>query len=120
MLPASTCGVIGSPHLARRPSEPSADPLRDTWSGMKESTTPDLVELWRQAAEATNRRDLDVVMSLFDPDAVWESRAGTFEGAAAVRSFLEDWFGNYEDMTNVVVEGRDLGSGVVFAEHRQD
>ena len=84
------------------------------------STKPDRVELWRQAAEATNRRDLDVVMSLFDPDVVWESRAGTFEGAAAVRSFLEDWFGNYEDMTNVVVEGRDLGGGVMFAEHRQD
>ena len=36
------------------------------------STTPDLVELVRGTVEALNRRDLDGVMSLFDPDAVWE------------------------------------------------
>jgi|ERR1700730_3729726 hypothetical protein len=90
----------------------------------EESTTPDLVELWRQSAAAvTDVSDLDSVdsaMSLFDPDVVWESRTGTFEGAAAVRSFLEDWWGTFAESTNVVVEVRDFGSGVMFAEHRMD
>jgi ketosteroid isomerase-like protein len=86
----------------------------------EEGATPDLLESWGQAAEATNRRDFDAVMSLFDHDAVWESRAGTFEGAAAVRSFFEDWWGNYEETDNVIVEGRNLGNGVMFAAHRLD
>ena len=62
----------------------------------EESTTPDLVELVRRQSEAGNRRDLDAVTSSFAPDAVFEGRAlgDTFEGRAAIRSFLEDWFGS--------------------------
>jgi uncharacterized protein (TIGR02246 family) len=82
----------------------------------EESTTPDLVELVRRQFEAGNRRDLDAVTSSFAPDAVFEGRrAGIFEGRAAIRSFLEDWFGTYEELEFGLEEVRDLGKGVVFA-----
>ena len=83
----------------------------------EESTTPDLVELVRRQSEAGNRRDLDAVTSSFAPDAVFEGRAlgDTFEGRAAIRSFLENWFGAYEELAFGFEEVRDLGKGVVFA-----
>src|SRR6185437_14585230 len=46
-------------------------------------------------------------------DVVWDaSSAGLdiFEGAAAVRSFLEDWTGAYEEYEYKHQEGRDLGN----------
>jgi ketosteroid isomerase-like protein len=83
----------------------------------EESTTPDLVELVRRALEAANRRDLDAATSSFAPDAVFEGRAlgDIFEGRAAIRSFLEEWFGAYEELEFGLEEVRDLGNGVVFA-----
>ena len=84
---------------------------------MSEFTTPDPVELVRRQFEAANRRDLDRVTSSFAPDAVFEGRAvgAIFEGRAAIRSFLEDWFGAYEELEVGLEEVRDLGNGVVFA-----
>jgi ketosteroid isomerase-like protein len=82
-----------------------------------ESTTPDLVERQRQAVEAGGRRDWDGAMSFYAPDAVWDASAtgiGTFEGAAAVRRFFEDWVGAYEEYGHEIVESWDLGNGVVF------
>ena len=83
----------------------------------EESTTPDLVELLGRAIEAANRRDLDAVASSFADDATLDGRGlgDRFEGRAAIRSFLEEWFGTYEDLEFGVEEVRDLGNGVVFA-----
>ena len=83
----------------------------------EESTTPDPVERVRRQAEAANRRDLDAVMSSFAPDAVFEGRAlgDIYEGRAAIRSFIEYWFGMYEELEYGLEEVRDLGKGVVFA-----
>jgi len=83
----------------------------------EESTTPDLVELVRRAFEAANCRDLDAVASSFAEDATFDGRAlgDHFEGRAAIRSFLEDWFGTYEELEVGLEEVRDLGKGVVFA-----
>ena len=83
----------------------------------EEFTTPDLVELVRRQFEAANRRDLDRVTSGFAPDAVFEGRAlgDIFEGRAAIRSFLEEWFGAYEELEVGLEEVRDLGNGIVFA-----
>jgi uncharacterized protein (TIGR02246 family) len=83
----------------------------------EKSTTPDLVELVRRQFEAANRRDLDCVTSGFTPDAVFEGRAlgDIFEGRAAIRSFLEEWFGAYEELEVGLDEVRDLGNGIVFA-----
>jgi uncharacterized protein (TIGR02246 family) len=83
----------------------------------EESMTLDLVELVRRQFEAGNRRDLDAVTSSFAPDAVMDGRAlgDHFEGRAAIRSFIEDWFGAYEELEFGLEEVRDLGKGVVFA-----
>ena len=83
----------------------------------EESRTSDLVELMGRAFEAANRRDLDAVASSFAEDATFDGRGvgGPFEGRAAIRSLLEDWFGAYEELEFGLEEVRDLGNGVVFA-----
>jgi uncharacterized protein (TIGR02246 family) len=83
----------------------------------EESTTPDPVELLGRAFEAANRRDLDAAASSFAEDATFDGRAlgDRFQGRAAIRSFLEDWFGMYEELEIGLEEVRDLGNGVVFA-----
>ncbi|HEY2602718.1 MAG TPA: nuclear transport factor 2 family protein [Thermoleophilaceae bacterium] len=83
----------------------------------EESTTPDLLELVGRAFEAANRRDLDAAASSFAEDAIFDGRAlgDRFEGRAAIRSFLEDWFGTYEELEFVPEEVRDLGNEVMFA-----
>jgi ketosteroid isomerase-like protein len=88
----------------------------------EESTTPDLVERWRQAAEAADRRDFDATMGIFAPDAVWEVQplGISHRGAPAIRSFLEDWLGSYEDSEYDQEEGHNLGNAVVFVVSRLD
>jgi ketosteroid isomerase-like protein len=95
----------------------------DTHRAMSEKpTTSDLVERWRQAAEAADRRDFDATMGVFAPDAIWEVQPlGISErGSPAIRSFLEDWFGSYEDYEYDQEQGLDLGNGVVFVVSRLD
>ncbi len=83
----------------------------------EESTTPDSVERVRRQFEAGNRRDIDAVMSSFAVGAVLEGRAlgELFEGQAAIRAFVEGWFGIYEELEFKLEEVRDLGNGVVLA-----
>lgn len=82
-----------------------------------EPATRDLVELVRGFFEAGNRRDLDAILSFYDPDAVLESVSlgTTFEGVAAIRGFLEDWLGGYGQYEMEPEEILDLDNGVVFA-----
>ena len=68
------------------------------------------------------RGDLDGVMSLFAADAVYDmSAAGleTFEGAEAIRGFIEDWHRSWEDCRYEEEELLDLGHGVVLSVHRE-
>ena len=83
----------------------------------EESTTPDSLELLRRAFEAVNRGDLDAVASSFAEDATFDGRGvpDHYEGRAAIRSMLEEWFGSYEELEFGLEEVRDLGNGVVFA-----
>lgn len=83
----------------------------------EQSTTPDPVARMGRAFAAANRRDLDAVASSFAEDAAFDGRAlgDHFQGRAAIRSFLEDWFGAYEELQFRLEEVRDLGNGVVFA-----
>jgi ketosteroid isomerase-like protein len=83
----------------------------------EETTTHNLVELSHRLIEAGNRGDFDAMMSFFAPDAVWESLAFgiTFEGMAAIRGFLEDWFASYEELWFEHEEVQVLGNGVVFS-----
>ena len=96
--------------------------LRDTPRTMsEESTTPDLAELVRRTFEAFSGGDLDAVTSVFASDAEWRSVGlGTsFRGTPAIRSFLADWRGRYEDYEIELAEVRDLGNGVVLIKSRQ-
>ena len=81
----------------------------------KESTTPDLVELVRMQVEALDRGDLDGVMSSVAEDAVLDGRTDTIEGRAAIRGFLDEWFGAYEELDFELEEITQLGGGVVCA-----
>jgi ketosteroid isomerase-like protein len=84
----------------------------------EESTTPDLVERWQETADAYARRDIHTMMRFYAPDAVWDgSSAGIgayFEGATAIRSFLEDWIRPFEENEHNQEESQDLGNGVLF------
>lgn len=87
----------------------------------EESATPDLVERTRRVSEAADRGDFDAMVSVCAPDAVWEVVGlGAFEGAAAIRRFLQDWLGGYTEYEVKAQEILDLGNGVVFAITRQN
>ena len=86
----------------------------------KEFTTPDPVELVRKQLEALDRGDLDGVMSSVAEDVVLDGRVDHFEGRAAIRGFLEDWFRALEELDYELEEVSDLGGGVVFAVVIQD
>jgi len=79
--------------------------------------TANLVERARQTIEALGRRDFDAVLRVFASDAVYDassSGVGTFEGAAAIRGFAEDWLASYQEYEGRLEENEDLGSGVTF------
>jgi ketosteroid isomerase-like protein len=87
----------------------------------KEFTTPDPVELVRKQVEALDRGDLDGVMSSVTEDVVLDARGpDSFEGRAAIRGFLGDWFRVYEELDFELEEVSHLGGGVVFAVVIQD
>jgi ketosteroid isomerase-like protein len=88
----------------------------------EQSTTPDLVAVVRRQFEAVNRRDLDAVMSLCAPDGVYDTShgLGRYEGPAAIRGFLKEWWNAFEELRFELEEVLDLGNGVVFAVVRQD
>ena len=83
----------------------------------EESAAPDPVELTRLAFEAVNQRDIDAVMSFFAPDAVLDGRAagGLYEGRAAIRGFLDDWFGSFAELRMEIEDSVVLEDGVVLA-----
>jgi ketosteroid isomerase-like protein len=88
----------------------------------EESTTPDLIELARRRPEASNRRDMDALMSLFAPDGVYDtspSGLGVYEGPAAIRAFIKEWWDAFEELVFELEEVLDLGNGVTFSVIRQ-
>jgi ketosteroid isomerase-like protein len=80
----------------------------------EESTIPDLAELTRLAFEAVNLRDIDAVMSFFAPDA-FLAGFEVVEGRAAIRAFLDEWFGSFAELRFEVEEFVVLDDGVVLA-----
>ena len=73
------------------------------------------MELRQRLTDAINARNFNAVVSFYAPDAVFDQPTfGVFEGRAAIRSFIEDWFGGYDEFELEVEERRDLGSGVTF------
>jgi ketosteroid isomerase-like protein len=82
-----------------------------------ESTARDLVELQKRLTAATNRGDVDAIVAFYAPDAVYDMSPigmGVFEGRAAARGFIEDWWISYEESEFEAEETLDLGNGVGF------
>ena len=78
---------------------------------------PDLVELQRRLTAAIGSRDVDAMMAFWAPDGVYDMSPigmGVFEGQAAARGFIEDWWGPYEEYEFEAQETLDLGGGVGF------
>ncbi len=79
----------------------------------EESRTPDLVELTRRSFAAANRRDWEALMGFFARDAVWEvPELQAFDGRGAIRGFIEDWLGAYQDVAIEAEDVADLGGGI--------
>ena len=84
----------------------------------QENRAADPGELTRRLYETADRGDFDAMTRLLRPGAVWDlsdAGIGTFEGATAIRRFVEDWQGSYEDYKVAVEEIVDLGGGVTLA-----
>jgi ketosteroid isomerase-like protein len=96
-----------------------ASPKRDTQQAMSEEpTTPDPVELTRRQFEFAKVRDLDGVVSFYGPDTDWDMTPGglmKYDGAAALRRFLEVWTTSYKEWDVTLEEAHDLGGGIVLA-----
>jgi ketosteroid isomerase-like protein len=73
------------------------------------------VELFWRAADAFNRRDLDAVLALCDPDIEFADflmemeGGGSFRGHEGVRSWWETYFTVFPDVSQEIEEVRDLG-----------
>jgi ketosteroid isomerase-like protein len=87
----------------------------------EESATPDLVEPARRAFEAMNRRDFEALEGFYAPDAVLtlSGMGASFEGAAAIRGFCEDFIATFEEYEIALEEILDLGNGVGFGVYLQ-
>jgi ketosteroid isomerase-like protein len=116
-LDPKTCARRSMTNHVMKPRRSGSSRSRGSGRVMPEkSPTPDLVALTRQAIDASRRGDYDAAMGLFAPDVVWESLdgLGMFEGAAAVRGFLEDFRSGYESFETEPEEILDMGRGIVF------
>jgi hypothetical protein len=83
-----------------------------------QESKPDPPEVARRLAEAYNKRDIDSIVSVYSADAVWdmsELGAGVLQGHDAIRRFLEDWLGSYDEFDFAQEEAHDLGNGVAWA-----
>ena len=80
----------------------------------KESTTSDPVELVLRLSETMGGNDVGAVIRRFAPDAVFLSGVGRFEGRDAIRGYMEDFNGSYDERTFASDEVHDLGNGVAW------
>jgi ketosteroid isomerase-like protein len=73
----------------------------------------------REALDAFNRRDLDALLALSDPDIeitpliVQMEGGGSYRGHEGVRSWWEDLLGVFPDFSGEIEEVRDLGDMTV-------
>ena len=83
----------------------------------EQSRSSDPVELTRLAFEAANQGDIDVVLSFFAPNAVFDGRGpeDLFEGLAAIRGMLDEWFDSFAEVRFEFEEFVVLNEGVVLA-----
>jgi len=84
----------------------------------EESTRPDLVGMHRAMVEAAAGQDIDGAMLFFAPDAVWNTGAthsgGIYEGAAEIRSFVDDWLDVLDGLEISVLDVSGFGDDVTL------
>ncbi len=89
----------------------------------EEPATPDLAEIVRRGVASHTPGQIDAAMRFYRPAAIFDMSPmgmGTFEGRAAIRGFLEDWLGAYDESFEIEVqEFLELGRGVTFTVIRQ-
>ena len=75
--------------------------------------TQENVELFHQAYDAVNRRDLDAFVSLMDADVeavpILSGMEGDYHGRAGIRRWWENLLDVFPDFATEAVEVRDLG-----------
>ena len=77
------------------------------------------IELAKQANDAFNRRDLDALLALIDPEVEFTSRivelqgGRPFRGHDGIRTWWEELFGVFPDFSSEVEEIRDLGDATL-------
>src|SRR5271169_6312144 len=87
--------------------------------------TPDPVGLERQRWEEASHGEFDL-LALGDDyatDGVLDTAGygmGTFDGREAIRGFLGDWIGSFDDLTMVADEIVGFGNAVVLAVYHQE
>ena len=79
-----------------------------------EGASPDLAEIMRQLAGAASRGDPDGWADSFARDAVFLTGVGRFEGRDAIRGYIEDFWGSYDERSFAPDEVHDLGNGVAW------
>jgi ketosteroid isomerase-like protein len=72
------------------------------------------VELARRAADAVNRRDLDALLALTDPEVVTATRTlgvegGTYHGHEGIRTWWDGIFSAFPDFNVEVISLRGIG-----------
>jgi ketosteroid isomerase-like protein len=88
----------------------------------EESTARDHIQRTREMWEARSRGEFPLEMDEYAPDAVLDTAGygmGTFEGREAIRGFITDWIGAFEDLTMEAEEIIDLGKGVMLIVYNQ-
>ena len=90
----------------------------------EESTTPDLIEISRRIFEADGYEEWAALVERYAAsDAVWTfpgSGFGPFEGLAAIRAFVKEYWATWDDHPHYAEEIVDLGHGVLYSVVREE
>ena len=90
----------------------------DAQAGLPEApATVDREAAIRRSVEAFVRRDFEAVLTLYLPDAAWDTSptgGPVFEGREALRRLFEEWTDPYVEMEQELEVFSDLGNGVTF------
>jgi hypothetical protein len=84
--------------------------------------TPEDVQRLESSYDALNRRDIDATVAVLHDDAKWVEHsdlpeAGTYEGVATIRSFLESYMESWEDFRQEIEDKTVRGPCVLLFIH---